>query len=202
MSRSKLFVWALVVASLTFITGSAWAQDSSPCNAELREQMRVSAEAAGISINTDDIVASEGDGITLATATIAGYESVPPSALPEGVNAGFIYLDARDSYIPAGFYTLRASTQESIEKPGLFQGSVDLVSADGTIAATVPSSVDVFSPEVPNPLPFPRTIITQELERTGTGEADSSFSARRIGWTIRITIRCPNGGTIRITIRF
>lgn len=193
MLRRTFFVFALI-ASLAFVTDSAWAQE--PCNEELRTQLLEAAGQAGVAVNPDDILTSVSEGGTVATTTITGYEDVPGSALPGGVNAGFIYLDAPGSGIPAGFYTLRASAQPEDLRVGAFPGRVELVSASGAVAANLPASIDAFSLEVPNPLPFPRTTITQDLQRTEV--ANLTAKARR--WRITITIRCPNGTTIRFTI--
>ena len=198
MSKIKFFVVALAV-SLSFLTGSAQAQ--SPCDNELREQLVAAARKTGIEVNADDIVTSVGEGVTLATTTVAGYEAVPGSALPEGVNAGYIYFEAEGSGIPAGFYALRASAEASALTVGEFPGRVELVSPDGKVAATLPATVDAFSLEVPRPLPFPRTTIQQDLQKTDDA-GNGTIGAKRIRWTITITIRCPNGTTIRITIRF
>jgi hypothetical protein len=195
----KIFVVLALIASLAFITRSASAQ--SPCNDELRASLAEAAAKAGVPVNTDDILTSAREGVTLATATVTGYEQVPASALPEGVNAGFIYLDAKDSGIPAGFYTLRASASPDALRIGEFPGKVELVSVDGQSVASLPASIDAFSLEVPKPLPFPRTIITQDVQ-TSTDTAAGSLDAKRLRITITITIRCPNGSTIRITIRF
>lgn len=197
MSKRKILVFILT-ASLALIAGSALAQE--PCSDELRQQLVAVADGAKIEVNTDDIVSSVGEGVTVATTTIVGYENVPGSALPEGVNAGFIYLDAAESGIPTGFYTLRASAEEGELTVGEFPGTVELVSASGAVAATFPAAIEAFSLEVPDPLPYPRTIITHELGRTDSpGEG---LQALRRGWRITIEIRCPNGTTIRFTIRW
>ena len=195
MSRRMFFVFALI-ASLAFATRPASAQE--PCNTDFRTQLLQAAGEAGVAVNPDDIATSVGEGVTVATTTIAGYETVPVSALPGGVNAGFLYLDAVDSGIPKGFYTVRASA--NAPTIGEFPGKVDLVSSSGEVVASLPATVDAFSLEVPNPLPFPRTTILQGLERTD--DATGSISRARRGWRITITIRCPNGATIRITIRW
>lgn len=142
-----------------------------------------------------------GEGVTVATTTVTGFEAVLASTLPGGVNAGFIYLDAVDSGIPAEFYTLRASAAPEALRIGEFPGKVELVSASGAVAAALPASIDAFSLQVPDPpLPFPRTTISQDLERTD--DATGSINRARRGWRITFTIRCPNGATIRITIRW
>jgi hypothetical protein len=193
MLRRTFFVFALI-ASLAFVTGPASAQE--PCNTDLRARLLDAANQAGVAVNPDDILTSVNEGGTVATTTIAGYEGVPGSALPGGVNAGFIYFDAPGSGIPAGFYTLRASAQQEDLRVGGFPGRVELVSAGGEVAANLPASIDAFSLEVPNPLPFPRTTITQDLQRTG----GSATLTKAFRWRITITIRCPNGTTIRFSI--
>lgn len=197
MLRNKFFVLVLA-ASFAFLSGSAWAQDS--CNEELRAKLADAAKEAGVDVNTDDILTSVGEGLTVATATITGYEGVPGSALPGGVDAGFIYLDAEGSGIPAGFYSLRASANRGDLRVGEFPGTVDLVDADDKTVARLPATINAFSLSVPEPLPFPRTIITQDVQRTDGAGGGDSLTAKARRWTITITIRCPNGTTIRFSI--
>jgi hypothetical protein len=67
-------------------------------------------------------------GVSFAGTRIAGFEDVPATRLPEGADAGFIYLDAPASGIPTGFYRLNARAEAP--RLGSYDGSVGLISAD------------------------------------------------------------------------
>jgi len=183
--KNKGFVVLALVASLAFIAGSVWADGPT------KDEMVKAAEEAGVSINSDNIAtASTDDGASVTAATLRGYEKVAPANLARGTDVGFVHLDAPDAGIPAGFYRLRASADPSDVKVGRFDASVDIIDGDGKVVATVPASAQASSLAVPDPLPFPRTV----LETTAAGGGAQERH------TIIIIIICPNGLIIIIWI--
>lgn len=187
MRKSRFFVFALV-AALIFVAGSAWAAGPS-CSDQFKVPLAEAAKAAGVAVNTDSVVTTSGEGYTIAATTIQGYEQVGASALPGGVDTGFVYLDAPGSGIPSGFYTLRTTADAGSVRVGEFDAKVELVGADGSVAAALPARVEASSTEVPNPLPYERTAIQ---------------ISSRPRWNdyiiIDIIYFCPNGMIVHITI--
>jgi hypothetical protein len=186
--KSGFFVFVLV-AALLFVTGSSWAAVSSSPGDQFREPLADAAKAAGVAINTDSVVTASGERYTVAATTIQGFEQVGASALPDGVDTGFIYLDAPGSGIPAGFYTLRTTAPAESVRVGEFGAKTELVGADGRVVTTLPARVEASSTEVPNPLPFARTTVDIRTDHQPQGII-----------IIDIIYRCPNGMVIHIRI--
>lgn len=180
MKRSKSVFVMVLVAALLGVAGSAWAADVS-CNEELTRQIGAAASAAGVAVHLDQLVTVSTQGATVAATTVQGYEQVPATDLPKGVDAGFLYLDAPSSGIPTGFYTVRASAKAGDVRVGDFDGTVQLVSKDGRVAAELPAKMDAFSLSVPAELPSPRTTV------------DTSARRRWNENYIIIDYWCPNG---------
>lgn len=164
MKRSKAVFVLVLIAALIGVAGSARA-DGQPCGEELARQIGTVASAAGKSVHLDQIVTVSAPGATVAATTIQGYEQVPATDLPKGVDAGFLYLDAPSSGIPTGFYTVRASAKAGDVRVGDFDGTVQLVTPDGEVAAELPAKMDAFSLSVPAELPYPRTTVDAGARR-------------------------------------
>jgi hypothetical protein len=180
--KSKGFLVFVLMITLAFFAGSAIGQTAD------RDQMVRAAEEAGVAIYPDGMASVSNDGASLTAATIKGYEQVPPAALAEGTDVGFIHLDAPRSGIPAGFYRLHASADPAEVRVGKFETSVDLVDASGKVVATVPATAEASSLTVPSPLPFERTAVRTSISSGHTNEPQS----------IIIIIICPNGVIIII----
>jgi hypothetical protein len=155
------------------------------CSDELKEQVAAAAEERGISIDADGMLTVVREGVTFAAATISGFEQVPARDLPQGVDFGFVYLDAPGSNLETGYYTLRASAAEEDVQVGRFGGTVELVDERGKVAARLPATVDAHSLDVPDPLPYARTIV-------GGGVRLPDPSTDRIIWIFG-WFHCPNG---------
>lgn len=151
------------------------------------------AEEAGVPLNHAQTVTASAEGVTFAGTSVAGFEQVPATRFPEGVDVGFVYLDAPRSGIPAGFYRLNAHANEEDIQKGTYRGTVGLISGEGKEVARVPAQMDTWSMEVPSPLPFERTSLEARIQPRDFGHP----AADRI---IIIIIRCPNGTTIVIIL--
>ena len=155
------------------------------CSDELKERVAEAAAERGISVDTEGMLTVVREGVTFAAATISGFEQVPARDLPRGVDFGFVYLDAPGSNLATGYYTLRASADEGDIQVGRFDGTVELVDANGKVAANLPATIDAQSLDVPNPLPYARTVV-------GGGVRLPDPSTDRIIWIFG-WYHCPNG---------
>lgn len=202
--KTQLLKVVGLVAAMLFTPGSALAgdrlaaylprADSKPAaTAECtdpRTALFKAAEEAGVPLNHAQTVTASAEGVTFAGTSVAGFEQVPATRFPEGVDVGFVYLDAPRSGIPAGFYRLNAHANREDIQQGTYRGTVGLISGDGKEVARVPAQMDTWSMEVPSPLPFERTSLEARIQ-----PRDFGHPAERI---IIIIIRCPNGTTIVI----
>ncbi|MBZ4421503.1 hypothetical protein [Myxococcus sp. RHSTA-1-4] len=157
-----------------------------------RTDLFKAAEAAGVPINHEQTVTATAEGITFAGTSIAGFEQVPATRFPEGVDVGFIYLDAPETGIPTGFYRLNAHANREDVRLGTYPGTVGLISGDGKEVARVPATMDTFSMEVPEALPFPRTLMDARIAVQNPRDT--------LDRIIIIVIQCPNGTTIVIIL--
>jgi len=174
------------VAAVLFVS-----QPAAAGECDTRDALFRAAEESGVRLNYEQTVTASSEHVSFAGTSIAGFEQVSASQLRDGADAGFIYLDAPRSGIPAGFYRLHAQAPEP--RLGTHKGTVNLVSREGKVVAQVPASMETWSMEVPRPLPFERTLMDTHVRNepsTGGG------SEARI--KIIITIHCPNGTTITI----
>ncbi|MFP2911041.1 hypothetical protein ACLESD_39605 [Pyxidicoccus sp. 3LFB2] len=192
------FVAAMLFASSAFASGSRLAAympraDAPAPRAEQctdpREQLIKAAEEAGVKLNREEIVTASSKDVNFVGTSIEGFEQVPATDLPKGVDAGFVYLDAPATGIPAGFYRLNAHANEEDIQKGTYQGTVGLIGADGKEVARMPATMETSSLSVPNPLPYART--RMETRVGGIGSPDRHE-------IIIIVIHCPNGTTIVI----
>lgn len=183
-------VWALPEAPRTRevrkpMRRSPVATVAPVCSDELRERVAAAAEERGISVDTEGMLTVVREGVTFAAATISGFEQVPARDLPSGVDFGFVFLDAPGSNLATGYYTLRASADEGDIQVGRFGGTVELVDAGGKVVANLPATIDAQSLDVPNPLPYARTVV-------GGGVRLPDPSTDRIIWIFG-WYHCPNG---------
>jgi hypothetical protein len=185
MNKQFLKVFAAVAAVL-FVS-----QPATAAECDTREALFKAAAEAGVPLNQEQTVTASAPGVSFAGTSIAGFEQVSATRLPEGADAGFIYLDAPGSGIPTGFYRLNAQASEP--RLGTYDGTVGLIAADGKEVARLPATLDTWSLEVPRTLPYSQTRMAAQLDSEPVGD-----QAARI--KITITIRCPNGTTITITI--
>lgn len=197
-----------LLVALFLVSSSAWAGESRlatylrpvtvkpfPAMActDLAAELASAADERGISINKEQIVTTTAENVTFAGTSIAGFEEVPATEFPNGVDVGFVYVDAPELDLPAGFYALNAHANEEDIREGSYEGTVGLVDQDGQEVARVAATFQTFSVTVPKPLPFERT---QVEARTEIEDVQGMLMRRRIV----IVFRCPNGTTIIIVI--
>ncbi len=147
----------------------------------MEEQMHMAAAKAGVRIQTEEMVVLSRDRATFAVAVIDGFEHVPATSLPKGVDFGFAFIDAPQSGIETGYYTLRATAPDP--QLGENEATVQLIDRFGRAVSEQPSVIDVFSMELPDDPAAERSVVGASLE---TNEA---FRLIRI----EIYIYCPNG---------
>lgn len=168
--------------------------DTQPATAgactDPRGDLIAAASAARVPINVEQIVTATSEKVAVTATSVAGFEQVPATRFPVGVDVGFVYLNAPESGIPAGFYRLNARASSTDVRVGTYPGSVSLFSGDGREVARLPATMETSSLQVPQPLPFARTLVDARIDTS-----NPAAPARII-----IIIRCPNGTTIIIII--
>ncbi|CAM3163529.1 hypothetical protein G4177_02900 [Corallococcus sp. ZKHCc1 1396] len=203
-------VAALLLTSSTAIAGERLAAylprldaPKAPAQActDPRAQLHEAAKQAGVDINPQETVVVSKDGMTFAGSSLAGFEHVPATALPDGADFGFVYLDAPQAGIPAGHYKLRARAAAEDIQVGEYRGEVDVIDASGKAVARLPATMQTSSVEVPNPLPFARTTVDAQFRQTNFigGRHDHPS---RYHHTLILVFHCPNGTTIIIFIDY
>ncbi|RKG92851.1 hypothetical protein [Corallococcus terminator] len=203
-------VAALVLTSTTAVAGERLAAYLPRLDApkaptlectDPRAQLHEAAKKAGVDINPEETVTVSKDGLTFAGSSIAGFEQVPASALPEGVDFGFTFLDAPQAGIPAGYYKLRARAAAEDIQVGEYRGEVDVIDASGKAVARLPATMQTSSVEVPKPLPFARTTVDAQFRQTNfIGGRPDQLS--RYHHTLIIIYHCPNGTTFIIFLDY
>lgn len=152
------------------------------------------AASAGIPINQGQIVTATSETITAAATSIAGFEQIPATRFPQGVNVGFVFLNAPSLGIPAGYYRLNATANAQDIRVGSYGGAVGFFSPSGAQVARLPATFETTSLSVPSPLPFPRTQVSLRIDTE-----QITGAAQRRSYLV-IIIHCPNGTTIVIVI--
>lgn len=167
------------------------------------------AARAGVAVNLDSLAQGTGNGATVVIGSIAGLENVPATELPNGVDTAFGYLELPTGpggvqpNLPAGFYTFRVSaSRQTVEdalkasggvppdtasfdgRPNVPGAEVELIDAEGRVAAVVPARLAVFSPTVPPDAISPRTLV------------EPTMGARYIN----VWIVCPNGWAVCLQV--
>jgi hypothetical protein len=164
---------------------------SAPQCSDPKSDLIAAADKAGVKLNVEQIVTASSEDVTFVGTSIEGFEQVPATDLPKGVDAGFVYLDAPKSGIPAGFYRLNAHADEKVIQKGTYQGTVGLIGADGKEVTRLAATMETSSLSVPNPLPYARTRLETRIGGQTTPDRQD---------IIIIIIHCPNGTTIIIVI--
>jgi hypothetical protein len=186
MRNQILKVFALVAAVL-FGSTPAEAAECPPC-----DWLWEAANTARVSINREQTVTASAPGVSFAGTSVAGFEQVPATQLPRGADAGFIYLDAPTSGIPAGYYRLNARAANP--QLGTYEGTVSLISMEGKEVARVPATMETWSMEVPRPLPYAQTAMDVHVSHDPSTGGEPS--------RIIIIIYCPNGTIIIIRLPY
>lgn len=150
----------------------AFAMPSAACDP--KSELVTAAAEAGVPIYPEELMVMVHGENTFAVAPVKGFENAPAGALSGGSDMAFAYIDFPGSTIPTGNYTLRPKAPEDSIHPGEYEGTLDLVSTAGDVVASLPLKMNTFSMTVPNPLPYPRTVITGAWKM---GEEPDSSSA-------------------------
>jgi len=203
-----VFKLVTLVVSLSFVSGASWAQAPRRPAAEARasapaaaacpdpaDVLAGAARAAGVSLNLEQLATATTEGALLVGTSIAGFEQVPATRFPQGVDVGFVYLDVPASDIPVGYYRVNVTADAKDVRVGTYPGVARFIGLDGSEVASVEVSIETSTLSVPAPLPFPRTLfeIRAGYERGGlTG----NFKQKKM-----LTYFCPNGSVIHIPIR-
>ncbi|MCE9672660.1 hypothetical protein LY474_33115 [Myxococcus stipitatus] len=203
-----VFKLVTLVVSLSFVSSASWAQaprcpaaeagESAPAAAACPDPADVlasAARAAGVSLNLEQLATATTEGALLVGTSIAGFEQVPATRFPQGVDVGFVYLDVPASAIPVGYYRVNVTADAKDVRVGTYPGVARFFGLDGGEVASVEVSIETSTLSVPVPLPFPRTLfeIRAGYERGGlTG----NFKQKKM-----LTYFCPNGSVIHIPVR-
>ncbi|MCP3162138.1 hypothetical protein [Myxococcus qinghaiensis] len=189
--RNRLLSVFAVVAAVLFTSGpAAWAGESQPSGVDAKALIDA-AHAAKVPINVEEIVSATSKNVTFVGTSIAGFEQVPATEFPNGTDVAFAYVDFPAAGIPAGYYRLKTHAASDDVTVGAYPGTTEFISLDGKVVARLPSSIDTHSLEVPNPLPFPRTVVEASIDEV---------QAWKITITVSVTVRCPNGSTITVRV--
>jgi hypothetical protein len=93
------------------ITASKPARLDTAIREQLGAALLSAAKEAGLSISKDHLTCELGTGFTIVTAPIARPEIPTEKELSTGVGLAFAYLShAGNKQIPAGFYTIKVTT--------------------------------------------------------------------------------------------
>jgi hypothetical protein len=167
----------LVIAVLAL--GAAGAQATNPVVFDqLETDLIAAAQRAGVPIDTSNMFAVLRPDMTFVGATVQGFERIPATQLPLGVDYGFAYICVPD--LPADYYTLRVFADEV--QLGRIDGTLQLINVEGDVVSEMEAEIRVFSLQVPRNPPFANTVISGALDIDGEGYL-SLFP-----WYI-----CPNG---------
>jgi hypothetical protein len=188
MHRSFRLTPALIVALASLVLAPAsFAAMSDTVHPRSEQELARAARAAGIAVNTTEMVELFRDGVNFSGAPMAGLESIPARELANGVDVAFIHLDAPSSGIPAGDYVVRAQSNATGVTLGENEVTVDLVSTDGSFVVTQTGVANVWSQTVPSNPPYPNSVAGVALDMPNP-------AIFRI--VLRIWIFCPNGWVI------
>lgn len=187
MRKSIHSIPALVVLASLVLAPAAFAAMGDNVHPRSEQELSRAAQAAGVAVNTTEMVELFRDGVRYSGAPMAGLESIPASELVDGVDVAFIHLDAPSSGIPAGDYIVRARSNASSVTLGENEVTVDLVSTDGTVTVSQPGVANVWSQTVPTDPPYANSVAGVALDMPNP-------AIFRI--VLRVWIFCPNGWVI------
>jgi hypothetical protein len=150
-----------------------------PINAQsaARDALVQASAEAGVEVVEQETLGVFGADGALVAAPVAGWERIPATELSNGVEFGFAYLEGAG--VHPGYYTLRAFAEPT--GVGTVPARVELVDANGEVSGTLRATAEIHSMQVPQELPFARTVIV-----IGPDGPDTT-----------IWFRCPNGVCIR-----
>lgn len=167
-----------VLLSVVGLSGCSVTHGPSPAPTT---QLLAASTAAGVQVHREEIFSLSRGTEAVSVAPIAGWESIPATALPNGVDFAFGYFDTREINIPAGYYRLRAFANPTA--PGTVTGRVQFINRAGAVVAEVPAEIEVHTMTVPPEAASQRSFVAAVLDR----------QHQQGGW-----FRCPNGTCVRV----
>lgn len=153
-----------------------------PSSQSPKDQLLEASKAAGVNIHADEVFSVSRGSESFIGAPIAGWETIPATALPNGVDFGFAYFSTEEPRVPAGYYRLKGFAD--VRAVGTVKGRVQLLDRSNKVAAELPAEIQVHSMTVPAEASSQRSFLT----------------AITTGDRHRIWFRCPNGECIIIDV--
>ncbi|AKQ70528.1 hypothetical protein A176_007440 [Myxococcus hansupus] len=179
--------WAASPSFSSYLARANAAQATANSCQDARAQLKTAADEAGYAINDRQTVSASAEGMTAVVSSIAGFEQVPASGFINGADMGFMYWDAQESEIPSGYYLLNVQANAEDIHVGEYGGTVRFMDLSGNIVASLPATIQTWSLDVPEDLPFPETTVSLMITRPPR-------EFYRVVTTH--SFRCPNGSVI------
>ena len=167
--------------ALLFAIGLSGCSVSPGLNPTPNAQLLAASAAAGVQVHDEEVFTLSRGTEAVTVAPIVGWENVPATALPNGVDFGFGYFATREPNVPAGYYRLRAFANPT--GPGTVAGRVQLINRAGAVVAELPAEIEVHSMTVPPEAASQRSFVAAAM----------NVRQQQFAW-----FRCPNGTCIRI----
>jgi hypothetical protein len=145
------------------------------------EQLLGASKAANVQVHADEVFSISRGKQTFTAAPIVGWEQIPATALPNGVDIAYAYFATKE--VPKGYYKLKAFANPT--GVGTVDGKVQLIDQGGKVAAEIPAQVEIHSMTVPEGASSRRTNLMTFTDEKG----------QTIMWA-----RCPNGQCTKIVI--
>lgn len=168
--------WSALAASLLLSSFAAPSVAQDP-----RTQLLTAAAQASIPLHTQELMVLTHGAKSFAVAPIQGFENIPATALASGVDMAYAYINFPGSSVPAGSYKLRGRAPSGSIRAGEYDGTLELIDSYGNVAASLPMTINTFSTTVPNPLPYPRTMLKGAWVGEDDLEGPSFLKAGRLG---------------------
>jgi hypothetical protein len=153
-----------------------------PQGSDSGSQLIAMSQAAGVQVHPQEVFTVSRGNETVTVAPKVGWEQVPATALPNGVDFAYGYFSTAELNVPRGYYTLRAIANPT--GVGTVPARVQLIDRAGRVAAEIPAEIEIHSMTVPAEAALSRSFVS------------AIVSGRQQG----IWLRCPNGQCIRLFI--
>ena len=153
-----------------------------------RTTLERAARRNRLDINTSEMLTVLRCDSTLILAPLRAYDATPATALRNGVDSLFAYIDSAAKGVPAGFYTLRVSSDEV--KLGEVPGTLEYVDSRGQVTARSSIRLHIKSLTVPEPPPFPHAVVS--VRGVEPAEQTNSGTTRTDDGDL-VIVCCPNG---------
>ncbi|HLK73274.1 MAG TPA: hypothetical protein VKU77_06455 [Streptosporangiaceae bacterium] len=153
-----------------------------------RTTLERAARRNRLDINTSEMLTVLRCDSTLILAPLREFDATPATALRNGVDSLFAYIDSAAKGIPAGFYTLRVSSDEV--KLGEVSGTLEYLDSRGQVTGRSSIRLDIKSLTVPEPPPFPHAVVS--VSGVEPAEQTNSGTTRTDDGDL-VIVCCPNG---------